>query len=214
MLHFSATQKPPKEKGLYMFLNSPLMFLCHPGFSLFNRSLCVSGVVYTELQRPCRTMILVNPHSGRGQALQLFTGHVQGMLTEASVPYTLVITGQSEMSFLLAFIWHASSEGQLHVKQGIKTSDHFTMDIRRKTGLFCCTWAAQTFNLYRNYALCVFFFFVIFTSHMFTAHVCTHSTGTRMRLSTCTLLLIKFSFQTCKLLHIWDEMLVAFCDLK
>ncbi|RVE69304.1 hypothetical protein OJAV_G00076480 [Oryzias javanicus] len=50
------------------------------------------GVVYTELQRPCRTMILVNPHSGRGQALQLFTGHIQGMLTEASVPYTLVIT--------------------------------------------------------------------------------------------------------------------------
>lgn len=39
-------------------------------------------------------MILVNPHSGRGQALQLFTGHVQGMLTEAAVPYTLVITGQ------------------------------------------------------------------------------------------------------------------------
>ncbi|XP_028454937.1 sphingosine kinase 1 [Perca flavescens] len=37
-------------------------------------------------------MILVNPHSGRGQALQLFTGHVQGMLTEAAVPYTLVIT--------------------------------------------------------------------------------------------------------------------------
>nr|XP_015797870.2 sphingosine kinase 1 [Nothobranchius furzeri] len=50
------------------------------------------GVVYTELRRPCRTMILVNPHSGRGQALQLFTGHIQGMLTEASVPYTLVTT--------------------------------------------------------------------------------------------------------------------------
>uniref|UniRef100_A0A3Q2PNU8 sphingosine kinase n=1 Tax=Fundulus heteroclitus TaxID=8078 RepID=A0A3Q2PNU8_FUNHE len=42
--------------------------------------------------RPCRTMILVNPHSGRGQALQLFTGHIQAMLTEADVPYTLVIT--------------------------------------------------------------------------------------------------------------------------
>lgn len=39
-------------------------------------------------------MMLVNPQSGRGQALQLFTGHIQGMLTEASVPYTLVITGQ------------------------------------------------------------------------------------------------------------------------
>uniref|UniRef100_A0A3B5MSE8 sphingosine kinase n=1 Tax=Xiphophorus couchianus TaxID=32473 RepID=A0A3B5MSE8_9TELE len=46
----------------------------------------------TLLRRPCRTMILVNPHSGRGQALQLFTGHIQAMLTEASVPYTLVIT--------------------------------------------------------------------------------------------------------------------------
>ncbi|XP_074511324.1 sphingosine kinase 1 [Sebastes fasciatus] len=50
------------------------------------------GVVYTEVHRPCRVMILVNPHSGRGQALQLFTGHVQGMLTEAAVPYTLIIT--------------------------------------------------------------------------------------------------------------------------
>ncbi|XP_059203478.1 sphingosine kinase 1-like [Centropristis striata] len=50
------------------------------------------GVAYMEVRRPCRVMILVNPHSGRGQALQLFTGHVQGMLTEAAVPYTLVIT--------------------------------------------------------------------------------------------------------------------------
>ncbi|XP_014877088.1 sphingosine kinase 1 [Poecilia latipinna] len=50
------------------------------------------GVTYTKLRRPCRTMILVNPHSGRGQALQLFTGHIRAMLTEASVPYTLVIT--------------------------------------------------------------------------------------------------------------------------
>eukprot|EP00064_Thunnus_orientalis_P020638 superscaffoldBa00005789_g20780 len=45
-----------------------------------------------NLQEAERVMILVNPHSGRGQALQLFTGHVQGMLTEAAVPYTLVIT--------------------------------------------------------------------------------------------------------------------------
>uniref|UniRef100_A0A3Q4G646 sphingosine kinase n=1 Tax=Neolamprologus brichardi TaxID=32507 RepID=A0A3Q4G646_NEOBR len=46
----------------------------------------------SRVRRPCRIMILVNPQSGRGQALQLFTGHIQGMLTEASVPYTLVIT--------------------------------------------------------------------------------------------------------------------------
>ncbi|XP_040046564.2 sphingosine kinase 1-like [Gasterosteus aculeatus] len=50
------------------------------------------GVVYGRVRRPCRVMILVNPHSGRGQALQRFTGRVQGMLTEAAVPYTLVIT--------------------------------------------------------------------------------------------------------------------------
>uniref|UniRef100_A0A3Q2XCI5 sphingosine kinase n=1 Tax=Haplochromis burtoni TaxID=8153 RepID=A0A3Q2XCI5_HAPBU len=50
------------------------------------------GVAYMEVRRPCRIMMLVNPQSGRGQALQLFTGHIQGMLTEASVPYTLVIT--------------------------------------------------------------------------------------------------------------------------
>ncbi|KAM6957746.1 sphingosine kinase 2-like, partial [Aplochiton taeniatus] len=50
------------------------------------------GVVYSEVRRPCRMMVLVNPHSGRGQALQLFTGHIQAMITEASVPYTLVIT--------------------------------------------------------------------------------------------------------------------------
>ncbi|XP_057673072.1 sphingosine kinase 1-like [Corythoichthys intestinalis] len=46
----------------------------------------------SEVRRPCRVMILVNPLSGRGQALQLFTGHLQGMLNEAAVPYTLVIT--------------------------------------------------------------------------------------------------------------------------
>ncbi|XP_062264333.1 sphingosine kinase 1 [Platichthys flesus] len=50
------------------------------------------GVTYMEVRRPCRVMVLVNPHCGRGQALQLFTGHVEGMLTEAAVPYTLIIT--------------------------------------------------------------------------------------------------------------------------
>eukprot|EP00063_Salmo_salar_P057737 XP_014032572.1 PREDICTED: sphingosine kinase 1-like isoform X2 [Salmo salar] len=37
-------------------------------------------------------MLLVNPHSGKGQALSLFTGHVQRMLNEAGIPHTLVIT--------------------------------------------------------------------------------------------------------------------------
>ncbi|KAG9350402.1 hypothetical protein JZ751_026762 [Albula glossodonta] len=51
------------------------------------------SVLYSEVRRPCRVMVLLNPHSGKGQALSLFTGHVQRMLTEAGVPYTLVITG-------------------------------------------------------------------------------------------------------------------------
>ncbi|XP_036397242.1 sphingosine kinase 1 [Megalops cyprinoides] len=50
------------------------------------------GVLYSEVRRPCRVMLLLNPHSGKGQALSLFTGHVQRMLTEAGVPHTLVIT--------------------------------------------------------------------------------------------------------------------------
>ncbi|XP_020340318.2 sphingosine kinase 1 [Oncorhynchus kisutch] len=49
-------------------------------------------VKYYEVRRPCRIMVLVNPQSGRGQALQLFSGQIEPMLTEASVPYTLVIT--------------------------------------------------------------------------------------------------------------------------
>ncbi|XP_058510428.1 sphingosine kinase 1 [Solea solea] len=50
------------------------------------------GVTYMEVRRPRRVMILVNPHSGRGQALQLFTAHIESMLTEAAVPYSLIIT--------------------------------------------------------------------------------------------------------------------------
>ncbi|KAJ8264122.1 hypothetical protein GJAV_G00145420 [Gymnothorax javanicus] len=50
------------------------------------------GVLYSQVQQPCRFLVLLNPHSGKGQALSLFTGHVQRMLTEAGVPHTLVIT--------------------------------------------------------------------------------------------------------------------------
>nr|XP_046188084.1 sphingosine kinase 1-like [Oncorhynchus gorbuscha] len=49
-------------------------------------------VLYSEVHRPCSVMLLVNPRSGKGQALSLFTGHVQRMLNEAGVPHTLVIT--------------------------------------------------------------------------------------------------------------------------
>ncbi|KAL1006047.1 hypothetical protein UPYG_G00067200 [Umbra pygmaea] len=51
-----------------------------------------NGILYSEVRRPCRAMLLVNPHSGKGQALSLFTRHVQHMLNEAGVSHTLVIT--------------------------------------------------------------------------------------------------------------------------
>ncbi|XP_045904387.1 sphingosine kinase 1-like [Micropterus dolomieu] len=50
------------------------------------------GVLMSELPRPCRMMLLVNPQSGNGQALTLYNNHIQRMLNEAGVPYTLFIT--------------------------------------------------------------------------------------------------------------------------
>ncbi|XP_030646074.1 sphingosine kinase 1 [Chanos chanos] len=49
------------------------------------------GVLY-DVCRPCGIMLLLNPSSGRGQAMSLFSTHIQRMLTEAAVPHTLLIT--------------------------------------------------------------------------------------------------------------------------
>ncbi|XP_072319672.1 sphingosine kinase 1-like [Eucyclogobius newberryi] len=48
-------------------------------------------VVMSEPSRR-RIMLLVNPQSGRGQALSLYNTHVQRMLQEARLPHSLVIT--------------------------------------------------------------------------------------------------------------------------
>nr|XP_046265526.1 sphingosine kinase 1-like [Scatophagus argus] len=50
------------------------------------------GLSMNTLSRPCRMMLLVNPQSGKGQALTLYNSHIQRMLNEAGVPHTLVIT--------------------------------------------------------------------------------------------------------------------------
>ncbi|XP_063080334.1 sphingosine kinase 1-like isoform X2 [Engraulis encrasicolus] len=67
-----------------------LHFVTYPGVAYSEVSL--PGVAYSEVRRPCRLMLLVNPNSGRGQAMYLFTTHIQRMLTEADVLHTLVIT--------------------------------------------------------------------------------------------------------------------------
>ncbi|XP_034739550.1 sphingosine kinase 2-like [Etheostoma cragini] len=50
------------------------------------------GVSMSVLSRPSRMMLLVNPQSGKGQALTLYNNHIQRMLNEAGVTHTLVIT--------------------------------------------------------------------------------------------------------------------------
>ncbi|KAI3353035.1 hypothetical protein L3Q82_019607 [Scortum barcoo] len=54
------------------------------------------GLFMNMLSRPCRMMLLVNPQSGKGQALTLYNNHIQRMLNEAGIPHTLVITELAE----------------------------------------------------------------------------------------------------------------------
>ncbi|XP_055050988.2 sphingosine kinase 1 [Misgurnus anguillicaudatus] len=49
-------------------------------------------VLFSEVRRSCGVMVLVNPQSGRGQAMALYNTHIQRMLTEADIHHTLVIT--------------------------------------------------------------------------------------------------------------------------
>nr|XP_056718303.1 sphingosine kinase 1 [Euleptes europaea] len=51
-----------------------------------------AGAVYGRLPSPCQVMVLLNPHSGSGQALHLFKTHVQPMLTEANIAFSMFIT--------------------------------------------------------------------------------------------------------------------------
>ncbi|TTI92379.1 Sphingosine kinase 1 [Bagarius yarrelli] len=51
-----------------------------------------TGGVCADVRRPRRFLVLINPHSGKGQALTLFSNHVQHMLQEADITYTLQVT--------------------------------------------------------------------------------------------------------------------------
>ncbi|KAG9279248.1 sphingosine kinase 1-like [Astyanax mexicanus] len=50
------------------------------------------GGHYSQVCRMRRLMVLVNPLSGKGQAMALYTGPIHRMLTEAAVPHTLITT--------------------------------------------------------------------------------------------------------------------------
>lgn len=67
-----------------------------PGMTLY-LSVSLSGGVCPEVRRPRRLLVLINPKSGKGQALALFNNHVQHMLEEADITYTLQVTGENTL---------------------------------------------------------------------------------------------------------------------
>lgn len=74
-------------------------------------SLTLSGVEFSQVCASQSLMVLVNPQSGRGQAMSLYTGPVLSMLTEANVSHTLITTGLSVCSsiFFLSILWFLTS---------------------------------------------------------------------------------------------------------
>ncbi|KAL7883520.1 hypothetical protein SRHO_G00011780 [Serrasalmus rhombeus] len=72
-------------------LSSPTFSNSH--FVSVSLAICSSsGGQYSQVCRARRLMVLVNPLSGKGQAMALYTGPIQRMLTEAAVPHTLITT--------------------------------------------------------------------------------------------------------------------------
>ncbi|TEA30738.1 hypothetical protein DBR06_SOUSAS4110201 [Sousa chinensis] len=51
-----------------------------------------AGGSRNPLPRPCRVLVLLNPRGGKGKALQLFRSHVQPLLAQADVSFTLTLT--------------------------------------------------------------------------------------------------------------------------
>uniref|UniRef100_H3B884 sphingosine kinase n=1 Tax=Latimeria chalumnae TaxID=7897 RepID=H3B884_LATCH len=50
------------------------------------------GLTDGLLPQPCHVLVLANPQSGKGQALQLFHTYVRPMLTEADIKFKLLVT--------------------------------------------------------------------------------------------------------------------------
>ena len=46
------------------------------------------------LPERCRVLVLLNPRGGKGKALQLFWSHVQPLLAQAGISFTLMLTGE------------------------------------------------------------------------------------------------------------------------
>lgn len=86
---------------------------------------CVSGGDCVELRRPSRFLVLINPQSGKGQALARFNNHVQHMLQEADITYTLQITGEVTRRGFLSDVIFLSGWFFLHVTSNYRFLDAF-----------------------------------------------------------------------------------------
>lgn len=70
----------------------------------FYRSMNLKGYVFVvvkdiescEVPLPRKLLVLINPFSGPGKALQIFQNGVSHMLEEADISFKLVITGKLE----------------------------------------------------------------------------------------------------------------------
>lgn len=80
----------------------------------WRRRLCgfvfAAGGPWSLLPRPCRVLVLLNPRGGKGKALQLFRSHVQPLLAQADVSFTLMLTGEC----LPRRVQGASTAGEPH----------------------------------------------------------------------------------------------------
>lgn len=83
------------------------------------------------LPRPRRLLLLVNPFSGRGQAMQLCQTHILPMIREANISYNLIQTGNKSQHYTAKtrmFIWmkitcwliNDSLERQNHARELIR----------------------------------------------------------------------------------------------
>lgn len=74
-----------------MYLFSSLMIFTLISFpSEFSKSM---------LPRPRRLLLLVNPYSGRGQAMQWCQTHILPMIREANISYNLIQTGMNNTDY-------------------------------------------------------------------------------------------------------------------
>ncbi|XP_039183927.1 sphingosine kinase 1 isoform X2 [Crotalus tigris] len=62
----------------------------------------LEGGIYGLLPQKCQVIVLLNPRSGAGQALNLFTSQVQPMLTEASIGFHKFVTEKHNHAWDLA----------------------------------------------------------------------------------------------------------------